>query len=206
MRVSLQRLNAFVVSQQDWVLSTVDKLIKQKKEIKRLAPDAYVDGALIPFKGKDLPLKIKVVKSANVQVKLDGDVFTAFGAKNLLTESDVYVKQALIVWLKNKALEDARKMVLLHAKTFDLIPKSIRIKTQKSRWGSCGIHNDINLNWLLILAPEKVMEYVVVHEICHIKERNHSARFWRLVESHLPGYQQQRNWLKLHGRYLMQGL
>ena len=91
-------------------------------------------------------------------------------------------------------------------KNIILYPRFIKIKTQKSRWGSCGIHNDINLNWLLILAPPQVMEYVVIHELCHIKERNHSQKFWLLVKSHLADYQIQRNWLKKEGRRLMQGL
>jgi predicted metal-dependent hydrolase len=82
----------------------------------------------------------------------------------------------------------------------------LRIKTQKSRWGSCGPNNDINLNWLLMLAPAAALEYVVVHELCHIKHKNHSAAFWQLVAEHLPNYQQQRHWLKQHGARVMQGL
>ncbi len=53
---------------------------------------------------------------------------------------------------------------------YQLYPRLVKIKTQKSRWGSCGIHNDIHINWLLIMAPPEVLEYVVVHELCHIKE------------------------------------
>nr|WP_305906692.1 M48 family metallopeptidase [Methylomarinum sp. Ch1-1]MDP4519390.1 M48 family metallopeptidase [Methylomarinum sp. Ch1-1] len=106
--------------------------------------------------------------------------------------------------------EQARKEVTLyvekHGQRHRLYPRSIRIKTQKSRWGSCGIHDDINMNWLLIIAPPAVMEYVVVHELCHIRHRNHSQDFWQLVEDHLPDYRRHRNWLKQHGHSLMLGL
>jgi predicted metal-dependent hydrolase len=108
--------------------------------------------------------------------------------------------------MKNQAKTEVMRFIELHAKKYHLYPRFIRIKTQKSRWGSCGIHNDINLNWLLVLAPPQVMEYVVVHELCHIKERNHSQKFWHLVKLHLPDYQIQRNWLKKEGRCLMLGL
>ncbi|MDD5272957.1 MAG: M48 family metallopeptidase, partial [Methylovulum sp.] len=90
-----------------------------------------------------------------------------------------------------------------HGAKRQLLPRSVIIKTQKSRWGSCGIHNDININWLLIMAPPEVLEYVVVHELCHIQVRNHSAQFWALVAEHLPDYQSPRQWLKQQGGDLM---
>jgi predicted metal-dependent hydrolase len=73
----------------------------------------------------------------------------------------------------------------------------------KTRWGSCGPRNDININWLLAFAPETVLEYVVVHELCHIRERNHSMAFWSLVAKHLSNYAQERRWLHAHGAGLM---
>ena len=73
----------------------------------------------------------------------------------------------------------------------------------KSRWGSCGPRNDINLNWLLAFAPPAVLEYVVVHELCHIRHRDHSARFWALVAQHLPGWAHERQWLKRQGGELL---
>ncbi len=116
------------------------------------------------------------------------------------------IRFALINWMKQQAAKRVKEYVAHHAKKYNLHPRYIRIKTQKSRWGSCGIHNDININWLLILAPAEVLEYVVVHELCHIKERNHSINFWDLVEKQLPEYNKQRLWLKRHGSSLMQGL
>lgn len=78
----------------------------------------------------------------------------------------------------------------------------IRIKDQKTRWGSCSSKGNINLNWRLILAPEEVMDYVIIHELCHLKEMNHSKAFWELVEQICPDYREQKRWLKENAHQL----
>lgn len=79
----------------------------------------------------------------------------------------------------------------------------ITIRKQKTRWGSCSAKGNLNFNCLLLLAPEEVLDYVVVHELCHRREMNHSARFWALVEGAMPEYKTHRKWLKEHGSELM---
>jgi len=108
--------------------------------------------------------------------------------------------------MKQQARQQAAWLIEKHTAKHHLIPRGLRIKTLKSRWGSCGPHNDINLNWLLMLAPPVIFEYVVIHELCHIKHKNHSKEFWHLVADHMPDYLQHRQWLKQHGSSLMQGL
>ena len=78
----------------------------------------------------------------------------------------------------------------------------VTIRCQKSRWGSCSSQNNLNFNWKLMLAPPEALEYVVVHELCHLIEFNHSQRFWRLVESRLPEYEAAKKWLKDNGEKL----
>lgn len=79
---------------------------------------------------------------------------------------------------------------------------SIRIRDQKTRWGSCSAKGNLNFNWRLMLAPPRVLDYVVVHELCHRKEMNHSKAFWDAVGTVLPDYVQLRKWLKDNGRKL----
>jgi predicted metal-dependent hydrolase len=79
----------------------------------------------------------------------------------------------------------------------------ITIRNQRTRWGSCSGKGNLNFNCLLMLAPPEVLDYVVVHELCHRREMNHSPRFWALVEQVLPDWQAQRLWLKEHGDALM---
>lgn len=77
---------------------------------------------------------------------------------------------------------------------------SITIRSQKTRWGSCSSVGNLNFNCLLMLIPEKVRDYVVVHELCHRKEMNHSPRFWEEVEKILPDYRESRRWLRENGQ------
>lgn len=82
----------------------------------------------------------------------------------------------------------------------------ITIRNQRSRWGSCSDRGNLNFNCLLMLAPPEVMDYVIVHELCHRKEMNHSKRFWAEVERVLPDYQARRKWLEENGTALIRRL
>jgi predicted metal-dependent hydrolase len=79
----------------------------------------------------------------------------------------------------------------------------IQIRDQRSRWGSCSTRGTLSFNWRLVLAPYDVLDYVVVHELCHLREANHSGRFWSLVETRRPAWRRQRDWLREHGPELL---
>lgn len=80
----------------------------------------------------------------------------------------------------------------------------ITLRQQKTRWGSCSANGNLNFNWLLILAPPDVLDYVVVHELCHRRQMNHSQAFWNEVSAVLPDYEEQKKWLKDNGWKLME--
>ena len=81
--------------------------------------------------------------------------------------------------------------------------RRIRIGGQRTLWGSCSPRGTLSFNWRLVLAPPEVLDYVVVHELCHLRVPNHSRRFWELVERHRPHWRQQRDWLRVHGPELL---
>ncbi len=206
-KVSEQLIHDFVYSQQDWIHATLKKIQHRVENAKSMAPSSYHNGADIPFKGRQIQMNIKQVDSQKVSIELrQNSGFIIHLPKQSNTDYNELIRSTLTDWMKKQAHQDASHYVHKHADKYQLFPRSINIKTQKSRWGSCGIHNDIYLNWLLILAPPEVMEYVVVHELCHIRHRNHSSDFWQLVGNHMVNYQQHRHWLKQHGQSLMFGL
>lgn len=82
----------------------------------------------------------------------------------------------------------------------------ITIRNQKTRWGSCSSKGNLNFNCLLMMAPKEVIDYVVIHELCHRKEMNHSKEFWALVEKAMPDYRVHRKWLKENGALLMNAM
>lgn len=105
--------------------------------------------------------------------------------------------------LADRALEVIPKRVAYYAEKTGVTYGRITIRNQKTRWGSCSQKGNLNFNCLLMLAPPEVVDYVVVHELCHRKEMNHSPRFWAEVEKVLPDYKIRRQWLKDNGGRLM---
>ncbi|MCW5937947.1 MAG: M48 family metallopeptidase [Fimbriimonadaceae bacterium] len=83
-----------------------------------------------------------------------------------------------------------------------LRPSKVRILDQRTKWGACTARGTVTLNWRLAMAPPAVMDYVLLHELCHLRELNHSARFWALVETHCPDWREHRGWLRRHGASL----
>jgi predicted metal-dependent hydrolase len=200
-----KQLHAFVAEQSQWVEKTVKKIQAKVKAIKPFMPERYENGALIPFKGEFYPLHLKhLPKTRNYRVEFSADSGFVVNVNRLDVDQDE-IRQSLRHWLFQQAASHTEYYVQQHAPRYQLWPRQLRIRQQKSRWGSCSGQNNININGLLILTPPAVMEYVVVHEICHIRHKNHSADFWQLVAEHLPDFQTQRNWLKQHGSRVLCG-
>ena len=105
--------------------------------------------------------------------------------------------------LADQALEVLPPRVRYWADRLGVRYGRITVRNQRTRWGSCSSRGNLNFNCLLMLCPEEVADYVIVHELCHRKEMNHSPRFWALVESQLPDWQERRAWLKRNGPALM---
>ncbi|WP_281040275.1 M48 metallopeptidase family protein [Rhizobium ruizarguesonis] len=108
-------------------------------------------------------------------------------------------RAGLRLWLKRRVRDDARDLVRRHGERDGLKPRGVRIKDQKHMWGSCGQDRQINLNWHLIFAPTPVLEYAVVHEMCHLRNRNHEPEFWNLVGRILPDWEARKAWLDKNG-------
>jgi predicted metal-dependent hydrolase len=97
------------------------------------------------------------------------------------------------------ALSRISEVARREARRLGVTYERIAIRDQRTRWGSCSARGTLSFNWRLVLAPAEVLEYVVVHELCHLREPSHSPRFWRLLESARPGFRAEREWLRRHG-------
>ena len=105
--------------------------------------------------------------------------------------------------LKKKAKRILPERVAYWAPLIGVRPGRIAVRCQKTRWGSCSTKGNLNFNCLLMLAPDGVIDYIVVHELCHLKHMNHSKRFYAEIEKVLPDYRQRRQWLKENGEFLL---
>ncbi|MFZ7119587.1 MAG: M48 family metallopeptidase [Eubacteriaceae bacterium] len=112
------------------------------------------------------------------------------------------LKGAIELWYREMGQKIISERVSLYQKYFNILPKKIQIKEQKRRWGSCTSDNKLLFNWRIIMAPLEVIDYIVVHEICHMIEKNHSKNYWNLVRLIMPNYKEYKKWLKENGYYL----
>lgn len=111
-------------------------------------------------------------------------------------------KSQLIKNLKNEARVKIKNSLSIFAPKMNLSYNQIRLKDQSSRWGSCSSKTNLNFNWRLIMAPSVVLDYVIIHELAHLKFMDHSHHFWTLVEKFNPDYRDHRRWLKRNGHLL----
>lgn len=118
---------------------------------------------------------------------------------SLTRASKKAIRMAIVQWYKQQAQHYLTERTLTLGHQIKLHPRSITVKTYKARWGSCSYSGDIYYNWQLMLAPPDIIDYVIIHELCHTKHHNHSPAFWQLVKYHYPHANQAKTWLKANG-------
>lgn len=171
----------------------VSYILKVSKRAKRLRLAVYCDGVFVVTVPKHLKLNVVekyiVQRSQWVLDKLDyfGDFTNSFKVKNTKAE---YIKY------KDAAQVLAEMKITKFNKIYKFKYNKINIKNQKTRWGSCSKKGNLNFNYKIALLPEKLAEYVVVHELCHLGEFNHSPSFWNLISKSIPDYKTEMSELK----------
>jgi predicted metal-dependent hydrolase len=153
-----------------------------------------VDGETFLYLGQEIPLRI--VPGEKPALVLDSVFKLAQGS---LGEAESVFE----TWYKKQARKVLAKRVANFAHNHNFKPVKVRISSARTRWGSCSPKKTLSFTWRLVMAPMPVIDYVVVHELCHLNEMNHSKAFWARVASILPGYKKQKKWLKDHGKFLI---
>jgi hypothetical protein len=177
-------IDRFVLSKEKWI---VEKLAKTNEQAERRSRFKLTYGDHITYRGEQYPITAK----QGSRIGFDGFVF--YVPPNLQSEQ---IKSACVKIYRILAKRDLTEKTLDFAKEMQVTPTAIRINSAKTRWGSCSSKKSLNYSWMLIMADDDLIDYVIVHELAHISELNHSARFWALVESIIPDYKERKQKLK----------
>ena len=175
---------AFARREQTWIAAQLAKA---------LMPVALEPGATVPFRG--VPHRIEPAARGVAPVWRQDDVIFVRGQAG-------HAPRRLLDFLKSQAREILAERAIHHATSLGVTPSRIMVRDTLSRWGSCSSARVLSFSWRLIMAPDFVLDYVVAHEVAHLREMNHSPRFWAHVRTLAPDMEKAQAWLKRHGREL----
>jgi hypothetical protein len=187
LRTAQTAIDCFVQEKQSWIQEKSAQMAQYDSERKEFQVSA---GSRLALLGCEYPVALAD------QVSFDGAGFY------ITDEPYETLKPKLIQLYKSLAEQIIPERVGYFSKRTGWAPSGVRIGSANTAWGSCSGKNKLNFTWKLVLAAPEEIDYVIVHELAHLQEHNHSKRFWKLVESVLPDYQARRSKLKLVGKKL----
>jgi predicted metal-dependent hydrolase len=195
MRARVEDARAFLADNADWVLRHLQAL--RQKGWLREAGDASGIKTLL-LRGRWMQVMVDA-RPASLRVMTSGDTLTL----TLPVGREAQAGRILEDWLRRQAGDDIAERVRLRSAQMGVSPRRVFIRNQRTKWGNCSSLGNVSFNWRLIGAPPEVLDYVVVHELAHLKEMNHSARFWTLVRAYCPDFARHKAWLKANDGCLM---
>lgn len=192
-RMSLRNLDSIIEKKQPWLEKQLGRIGISETVLQSRKPK---HGARLPYMGTEYTLRVEVDAGRHVSVSVDGSEIVAV----VPDRSAEALREVIRGWYKSMArkvipervshLADGRKV------------GTVSIRDQKTRWGSCSPKGNLSFNWRLVMAPPRIIDYLIVHELCHMEHPDHSGRFWSKVAKHCPEYKEREAWLKEHGRGL----
>tara|TARA_B100000963_G_scaffold287326_1_gene256461 strand:+ start:60 stop:737 length:678 start_codon:yes stop_codon:yes gene_type:complete len=184
-----KEIDAFILKKEKWIKN---KILFQKS-LKKPFKKNFINGEIFKFLGKDLKLKISIGDIKKTYIKND---CIHIDLKNNLENNKDKIKKELELFYRKSAEKILKEKTLIESKRMNLHLNKIKIRAYKNRWGSCSSNGDISYNWKLIMAPEKIIDYVIIHELCHLIHFNHSSDYWWEVSKEHPNYKESKEWLK----------
>lgn len=182
----LQEIQCFVLQKRRWIEK---HLLRQRQAVDERQELQYTTGDVVMFLGQPLILDITVSHRAG---SISGDRLLLGVEQDLLGLR----KAALEAWYIQRARDHLPGRIEYYQSILGVRAKGLKVRHYKSRWGSCNRRGELQFNWLLMMAPPAVLDYVVVHELAHLRHFDHSPSFWQLVAKAMPDYGLQRRWLK----------
>lgn len=194
---NIEEVRKFVQSKQEWIFKHIQQYVTSEQENPEKPQKSYVAGEKFPFMGREVMLRTITYNDKYTTIKLDANTMWVYIPDSISKEVwPQVVKEAIIYCYKNQAKKIFKQKLDHYAKLMGVKYNEMRVKEQKTRWGSCSSKANINLNWKAIMAPSQVIDYLVIHELAHLKYLNHSKDFWHLVKSFMPDYKSWEKWLK----------
>jgi len=196
----LAQLECILRAKRRWILEKLDHFTKVSEQI----PDRpFEDGELLPYLGQTIRLRFITPSRAGKAVTLrDQTLSVSVPFEIAGAERREHVKAAVERWYRGQAKRLIRPRVRRASGSLNCEYNRIYVRGQKTRWASCSPRKNLSFNWRLMMAPPAVIDYVVLHEMVHLKELKHSRRFWHSVESFCPNYREHEAWLKENGPLL----
>ncbi len=185
-----KRVNSLLQERASWI----NKKIRLQAEMPPYRSKEYVNGETFTYLGRNYRLKLVNTDTTTTRLKS--------GYLEVPAQGERGIQASLTDWYTSHALAKLKEKTGRYAKTLNVEPSSVTVKDYKSRWGSCSTSGDITYNWRIIMAPHRIVDYVVIHELCHLVEHNHSDKYWKQVESLVPDYRERRAWLKTNANTL----
>ncbi len=197
-RMSEHDIISFVRQKRNWI----DKHVKNLPDPKSQEPLELISGSKIQLRGQSHTLEIQPGSKGAIKTYQDRIVVPIIPSHLPLSES---VKSKLVRWYKATAQHELQTRARYYAALMQVPQRradQIYVRDYKRRWGSCDSKGKLSFNWRILQAPTMVSDYVIVHELAHCHEFNHSKRFWSIVATQMPDYKQHEQWLSDHGHEL----
>lgn len=196
--VAAVELEKFVRKKSVWIQQ---KLAQQATRIDITPLRTYTTGSELPFLGQPLTLVINRHSQANV-VQLGDQLLIGLATRSRLADEE-QARRLVGLWYQRQALYFLTLKTDAAVRILGLKYTNLTIKVTRSKWGHCTASGAIQYNWQILLAPEPIVDYLVAHEVSHLRHHNHGPAFWQLVAGLCPDYKKHRAWLKTHGFQLI---
>ena len=182
--------------------SLIRRKVVKLKEVPVPQPKEFVGREAFPFLGQNFRLKVQEGHRVGVQLS-EGYLLTTVRPSEVGEQRKQRIQQYLKSWYRSRADERLQEKVERYSKHIGVSPKGLRVREFKSKWVSFDSRGTLAFNLNLIKAPHPIVDYVVIHELCHMIQPNHSKNFWKEVEKYDASYKEHRAWLKKHASELI---
>lgn len=189
-------IEGFLDRKRQWLFDTVREM--EETVASRPAVPRFMTGSKIPFRGRNTSLTVRRHNGEHIEVEYKNGFVIDLPTWVTAEFADAVVADAIKHWLKQRVRRDVGEIVRVYGDRFGLRPRAVHVAEFVTGWGSCGQKRIVNIDWRLVFAPKRVLEYVVVHELAHLVHRSHGPNFWDFLRKVLPDVDRPKAWLDLN--------